>query len=192
MIAEELSEWGLTVYGMDLRGHGFSDGTRGDHPSRDRLVKDLSETISLVRAGSNSLIVLGHSLGVWAAFVAENNSSKDIDGLILLRDAPKTGVHPKPKTNVVLKTSMGVTLLRGTTLIDYCRGGMIGPDDPLFNFKYSARFYTVLLGRGALAVSRMVSSGYIDSPDLRFAAGKLKVPFSWAPETKTNCLGLFR
>ena len=40
MIAEPLSERGFTVYGLDLRGHGLSDGNRGDSPSKERFVND--------------------------------------------------------------------------------------------------------------------------------------------------------
>ena len=48
-------------------------------------------------------------------------------------------------------------------------------DDPLFDFKYSARFYTVLYGVGALAVTRMMRTGLVESPNLRFNR-KLAVP----------------
>ncbi len=51
----------------------------------------------------------------------------------------------------------------------------MGIDDPLFNFKYSARFYTVLYGAGALRVMRMLGSGMVESPNLDFG-GKLLVP----------------
>ena len=37
MIAEPLSERGFPVYSLDLRGHGLSDGNRGDCP-RERVI----------------------------------------------------------------------------------------------------------------------------------------------------------
>ncbi|GAI80973.1 unnamed protein product, partial [marine sediment metagenome] len=49
MIAEPLAERGFKVYGLDLRGHGLSDGNRGDCPSEERFVKDICETIKFVR-----------------------------------------------------------------------------------------------------------------------------------------------
>ncbi len=89
LIAEQLSEAGFTVYGLDLRGHGLSDGSRGDHPSQDRLVKDLSETVVYVKSKSSKLVLLGHSLGALSAIVAFNSSPSEVDGLILLSVAEK-------------------------------------------------------------------------------------------------------
>jgi len=177
MMAEQLSSAGYTVFGMDLRGHGLSDGSRGDYPSAQRLVKDLTETVALVKSKSQKLLVLGHSLGVLSAIIAANNSPGTIDGLVLVSAARKvrTGVYAKPSTGAVLKILLGVTLLHGSPLIEYHREGMVGLDDPLFNFRYSSRFYSVMYGVSALSVSRMLGSGAIDSPNLRFR-GKLPFP----------------
>ena len=178
LIAESLSEAGFTVYCMDLRGHGLSDGARGDYPNKDRLVKDLSETIAYLKRKSGKLIVLGHSLGALSAIIAMNNSAAEIDGMILISVAKKIrpGAYPKPEFVALLKTLIGIAILRGTPLIEYRRERMRGTDDPLFNFKYSARFYSVVYGTGALAVSRMIRSGVIDSPNLNFKEEKLKIP----------------
>lgn len=177
MVAEQLAESGYDVFGMDLRGHGFSDGRRGDYPSMERLVKDLTETLALVKSRSRRLVVMGHSLGALSAVVATKNSPRDVDGLVLVSAARKirTGVFPRPSAAATLKTLAGVALFHGTPLIEYSRRGQIGLDDPLFNFRYSARFYSVLYGASAMKVVRMLSSGLIDSPNLRFD-GKLAVP----------------
>jgi alpha-beta hydrolase superfamily lysophospholipase len=170
LVAEQLADAGHTVFGMDLRGHGLSDGRRGDYPSRDRFVRDLTETVSLVRSKSRKLVLMGHSLGVLSAIAALNADGEDVDGLVLVSAARRirTGVFAKPTTAALLRTLIGVAVLRGTPLIDYRRQGQIGLDDPLFNFRYSARFYSVLYGVGALAVTRMMRSGLIDSPNLEF------------------------
>lgn len=177
MIAERLAAHGYDVFGMDLRGHGLSDGKRGDYPSAERLVKDLTETMVQVKKRSKKLVVMGHSLGALSAVLAQKNNPTDVDGLVLLSAAKRirTGVYPKPKTGAVLKTLIGVALLRGSPLIEYRRSGQIGLDDPLFNFHYSARFYTALYGVGALKVISMLSSGIIDSPNLTFD-GRLMIP----------------
>jgi acylglycerol lipase len=177
MIAETLAAAGYNVFGMDLRGHGFSDGKRGDYPSEARLIKDLEETIAAVKPKSTKLIVLGHSLGVLSAIVAANHSRKELDGLILLSAAKKVriGAYQRPKAGEMLKLLFALSLFRGTPLINYRREGMLGLDDPLFNFKYSARFYSVMYGAGALAVSRMFQKGLIDSPHMKFT-GKLEMP----------------
>ncbi len=177
MVADQLAGAGYTVFGLDLRGHGLSDGRRGDYPSADRLAKDLAETLALVRPKSRKLVVMGHSLGALAAIIATKNDPEEVDGLVLVSAAKRvrTGVYPKPKTGAMIKTLIGVALLRGSPLIEYRREGQVGHDDPLFNFNYSARFYTALYGVGALKVVRMLGSGMVESPNLTFN-GKLRAP----------------
>jgi alpha-beta hydrolase superfamily lysophospholipase len=176
MVAEQLAAAGYDVFGLDLRGHGLSDGRRGDYPSEERLRKDISETLALVKSKSNKLVVMGHSLGALAASVAIRTHPEEISGLVLVSAAKKvrTGVYPKPRTGAMLKTLLGVAILRGTPLIEYRREGQVGAGDPLFNFSYSARFYTVLYGAGALEVIRMLGSGLVDTPNTNF--GKVTVP----------------
>jgi alpha-beta hydrolase superfamily lysophospholipase len=177
MIAEQLAGAGIGVFAMDLRGHGLSDGVRGDYPSLARLADDISETVTLVKSKSRKLIALGHSLGALSAVVAVKNRPHDIDGLVVLSAARKvrTGVYPKPSVGAVVKTLLGVALLRGTPLIEYRRASQVGLDDPLFDFHYSARFYNALYGVGALKVISMLRNGLIDSPNLKFDS-KLQVP----------------
>jgi acylglycerol lipase len=177
ILAEELARAGYRVYGLDLRGHGLSDGRRGDIPSEARLVSDLQETLAFVKARSPKLVLLGHSLGVLLAVRAVNSSPDPIDGLVLLSAARnvRTGVYPKPSGSALFKILLGVTFLRGRPLIEYRRSGMTGVDDPLFNFRYSARFMSTLYGAGALTVARMFREGVFDSPNLMFSR-KLSVP----------------
>jgi alpha-beta hydrolase superfamily lysophospholipase len=177
MLADELTRSGFAVYGMDLRGHGLSDGRRGDYPGPERLANDLCEAVNFVRARSTNLVVLGHSLGALSAIIAANHCPRGMDGLVLLSAGSRirTGVYARPKTAALLKTLVGVALLRGKPLIEYRRSGMVGVDDPLFNFRYSARFMTSFYGVGALTVAGMMRSGNLRSPNLIFAS-KLQVP----------------
>ena len=178
IVADQLSASGYDVFYLDLRGHGMSDGKRGDYPSHDRFVKDLTETIAVVKPKSKKFVVMGHSLGVFAAVAAMNNAPEAVDGLVLASAARRirTGVYPKPKTGALLKILLGVAIFRGTPVIEYRRGGqMVGLSDPLANFRYSARCYSVFYGVGALKVAGMMQSGIIDSPHLRFDR-KLKIP----------------
>ena len=177
MMAEEVAAAGYDVFGLDLRGHGLSDGRRGDYPSAERLAKDLSEAVAAVKGRSRRLVLLGHSLGALTAVRALKGSPGAADGLVLVSAARKirTGVYPKPSAGAALKAMLGATILKGTPLIEYCREGQAGLEDPLFNFRYSARFYSLLYGAGALKVMGMMRSGMIDSPNLSFG-GKLGVP----------------
>ena len=168
LIAEEVSRAGFNVFGMDLRGHGLSDGTRGDYPSAERLSKDLCETLAFLKGKYSKVVVLGHSLGVLSAIVAENSCPANIDGLILLSGGKKIrlGAYAKPKTGAVLRTFFAITLFPRRPMIEYGRRGMIGRDDSLFNFRYSARFYSVLYGASAWSVVRMFSKNEINSPNM--------------------------
>jgi acylglycerol lipase len=168
LIAEEVERAGFNVFGMDLRGHGLSDGIRGDYPSADRLSKDLCETLKFLRGKYSKVVVLGHSLGVLSAIVAVNNCRENIDGLILLSAGRKIrpGAYPKPTTSAALKTIVAITLFPKRPLIEYSRKGMVGRNNPWFNFKYSARFYSVLYGTSAWSVVRMFTKNEIRSPNM--------------------------
>jgi acylglycerol lipase len=177
LLAEELARASFNVFGMDLRGHGMSDGTRGDYPSEERLSKDLCETIAFLKGSFSKVVVLGHSLGVLSAVIAVNSCAGNVDGLILLSAGRKIrpGAFVKPSASAALKTLLGITLFPGSPLIEYNRRGMLGRDDPLFNFHYTARFYAAVYGRSAWSVVRMLGKNEIDSPNL-VVSGRLDIP----------------
>jgi acylglycerol lipase len=177
LLAEELARAGFNVFGMDLRGHGMSDGIRGDYPSGERLSKDLCETIAFLKGRFSKVVVLGHSLGVLSAVIAVNSCAGNVDGLILLSFGRKVrpGAFVKPPASVALKTLLGVTLFPGSPLIEYNRRGMTGREDPLYNFHYTARFYVAMYGRSAWSVVRMLGKNELDSPNL-VVSGRLDIP----------------
>jgi len=85
MAADPISAGGYTTFGLDYRGHGLSDGNRGDSPSKDRWIADLAESVKYIKGlGFNKVIVLGHSLGVAFAMCVADAVPNDISGLILL------------------------------------------------------------------------------------------------------------
>jgi acylglycerol lipase len=177
LVADELARARFNVFGMDLRGHGMSDGVRGDYPSGERLSKDLCETIAFLKGRFSKVVVLGHSLGVLSAVIAANSCTADVDGLILLSMGRKVrpGAFVKPSAPAALKTLLGTTLFPGSPLIEYNRRGMSGRDDPLFNFQYTARFYSAVYGRSAWSVVRMLGKNEIDSTNL-VVSGRLDIP----------------
>lgn len=170
MLAEPLARAGISVVGLDLRGHGLSDGKRGDYPGLDRLVADLTETVGFVKARSQGLVVLGHSLGALCAIVAVQHGAADLRGLVLLSVGTRvrTAAYGRPSWTRRLNVLLGVTLRTGSPLIEYRRDGMMGVGDPLFNFRYSARFFATLYGIPVGRLARMLRSGVLDSPHLRF------------------------
>jgi acylglycerol lipase len=177
ILAEALARAGFNVFGMDLRGHGLSDGTRGDYPGRDRFSKDLCETIAFLKERFARLVLVGHSLGVLSAVAAVNSCGDKMDGLVLLSAARKIrpGAYSRPSAGAAMKVLVGVALFPGSRLIEYRRSGMTGIQDPLYNFHYSARFYATLYGASALSVVRMLGRNQIDSAGIVISR-KLGIP----------------
>jgi alpha-beta hydrolase superfamily lysophospholipase len=142
MFANAISKAGFTAIGLDLRGHGLSDGIRGDYPSKERLINDLVETIAYLKKQYSTLLLFGHSLGVLTALITKKNSTEKIDGLILL-SAGKTvnpGVYKSPSVLQKLKILISSIFRPSNPVINYYREGISGLDDPLFNFNYTLRF----------------------------------------------------
>ncbi len=146
MIAEPLAEKGFTVYGLDLRGHGLSDGNRGDCPSMERFTDDLCETLAFVKQSHTKIVIMGHSLGVLSSLIALNNCLENIDGAVLLSAARKSKprAYPKMSTSQKLKILLSSIIKPSKPVIDYYREGMVGLDDPLFTFAYTFRFMKIV------------------------------------------------
>lgn len=140
-----LSQAGYSVFGLDLRGHGLSDGKRGDYPSKQRLIKDLCEIIAFLKEKFSTIVLLGHSLGVASAIIAVNHCLENIDGLVLL-SAGRTvrpGVYRSPAIVEKLKILFSSLFFPSNPVISYYRDGMTGLDDPLYNFTYTLRFMRI-------------------------------------------------
>jgi alpha-beta hydrolase superfamily lysophospholipase len=145
-IGVPVSKAGYTVLGLDLRGHGLSDGKRGDYPNKQRLLKDISETISFIKAKFPVLILLGHSLGNLVALEALQQQIQDINGVIFMSIGKfiKPGAYPPLSFGQKLKTLFKIIFAYGKPVMKYYREGMVGLNDPLFNFQYTPRFLNIL------------------------------------------------
>jgi alpha-beta hydrolase superfamily lysophospholipase len=142
MVAGPLASRGFTVYGLDLRGHGLSDGNRGDTPGRERYVKDLCETIAFVKERHSRMVILGHSLGVLSSVMAMESCIDQFDGAILLSAArtARPGIYPPIGAMQKLKIALSSIFSPSRPVMEYRREGMVGLDDPLFTFRYTLRF----------------------------------------------------
>jgi acylglycerol lipase len=145
-IGMPVSEAGYTVLGLDLRGHGLSDGKRGDYPSKQRLLKDISETISFVKMKFPVLILLGHSLGNLVALEALQQQIQDVNGAIFMSIGRfiKPDAYPPISFGQKMKTLFKIIFQYGKPVMKYYREGMVGTNDPLFNFQYTPRFLMIL------------------------------------------------
>ena len=149
LITKPLTELGFNIYGLDLRGHGLSDGNRGDYPSKERFIKDLCESIQFVKQMHPKVVLLGHSLGVLSSSIAINNCLENIDGVVLLSGARTTrpDAYPPMSTGQKLKIVFSSIFRPSKPVFHYYRDGMIGLDNPLFTFHYTYRFMKIALIR---------------------------------------------
>src|SRR4030095_7461902 len=62
-VAAAMGRRRLRLITYDLRGHGYSEGRRGDVPSYDALLEDLESVLQGTRGCDVPLFLFGHSLG---------------------------------------------------------------------------------------------------------------------------------
>lgn len=148
MAGVPISEGGYTVFGLDYRGHGLSGGNRGDAPNQERWTADLAESVQFVKSlGYKRVIVMGHSLGMAAAICAANAVPDELAGIILLSGAyeSKTGNSVDQLSFFQKARIISCAIFRPShQAVEYYREGMIGMNDPLFSYKYTFRFLTML------------------------------------------------
>jgi len=142
-----ISKGGYTVFGLDYRGHGLSDGNRGDTPGKERFIADLAEAVKHVKGlGFKKVVVLGHSLGVASAICAADAVPNEISGLILLSGAyeGRPGLT-KPIPFFQKAKILSSSIFRPSyQAVEYYRDGMTVSKDTLFNFRYTLRFLTMM------------------------------------------------
>ena len=147
MAGVPISQGGYTVFGLDYRGHGLSDGNRGDSPGKDRWITDLAESVKYIKGlGFSKVIILGHSLGVAAAICAADAVPNEISGLVLLSGAyeGRKGLS-KPMTFFQQTRILASSIFRPSYPdVEYYREGMTVSPDTLFNFRYTLRFLTMI------------------------------------------------
>jgi alpha-beta hydrolase superfamily lysophospholipase len=85
----------VLVYAMDLRGHGFSGGTKGVLESNEKVFTDMDNMISLIKNEnpSTQIYLLGTSMGglYIVGYALSRLNSPDLSGLILV--GPALTVH---------------------------------------------------------------------------------------------------
>jgi acylglycerol lipase len=147
MAGKPISSGGYMTFGLDYRGHGLSDGNRGDSPGKERWIADLAETVKYIKGlGYSKVVILGHSLGVASAICAAKDVPDEISGLILLSGAyeGRNGVVKPPTIFQKAKIIASSIFRPSFQVVEYYRDGMTGSKDSLFNFSYTLRFLTML------------------------------------------------
>lgn len=139
---------GYTTFGLDYRGHGLSGGNRADSPGKDRFTADLVEAIKYIKGkGFPKVVVMGHSLGVVSAITLANAAPTELMGLILLSAAyerRKEAEVVAPSAFQKAKIIASSILRPSHQAVEYYRQGMVVSPDPLYNYRYTLRFTTMI------------------------------------------------
>lgn len=189
MAGVPISKGGYTVFGLDYRGHGLSDGNRGDAPGRERWIGDFAEAVKYIKGlGFKRVIVLGHSLGVASAICVADSVPNDIAGLVLLSGAyeGRPGLS-KPIPFMQKARILAASVLRPSyPVVEYYREGMTVASDSLWTYRYTLRFMTMIDVKklrlpGGWNVPILVGVG--DQDEL-FSVDKVKEFYDMIPSNK--------
>jgi len=194
MAGVPISEAGYTVFGLDYRGHGLSDGNRGDAPGKERWIADLGESVKYVKSlGYKRVVIMGHSLGMAAAICAADTVPDEIAGVILLSGAyeSKTGNSVDQLSAFQKARILSSAIFRPShQAVEYYREGMLGLDDPLFTYKYTFRFLTMLDVKQLHLPARMNAPVLVavGDQDEMFEVDKVREFYDQVPQTDKEFL----
>ena len=98
-LGEFFASRGVAVFGMDLRGHGRSEGKRGHTPSYDHLLEDVEDLMKKARVEfiEQPIFLYGHSMGgnLVANFLV-NRKTLELEGAILSSPWLRLAFDPPP------------------------------------------------------------------------------------------------
>lgn len=147
MAGVPISAGGYITFGLDYRGHGLSDGNRGDSPGKERWIADLSESVRYVKSlGFKKVIILGHSLGVAAGICVADAIQDEISGLVLLSGAYEGKKTTNKSASLFQKARVLACSVFRPSFQVVEGSGDNNPfiNDRLFNFRYTIRYLTML------------------------------------------------
>lgn len=159
-VVERLNAAGLRVLTWDLRGHGRSQGRRGDIRRYDVLTDDLLEIWSLASPGPEPIFLYGHSLGGQITLNFAVRHRPDAAGLIITSPWLRLAFVPSRwKLSLAwIAAHLWPSFTQGTDVIparlsrdlDFL---MAMPDLDLIHHRMSARMFRALTA-GARRASR--------------------------------------
>ena len=120
-VIAHLNGWGWHVLAHDQRGHGRSEGGRGQLATGHDLLDDLSHVIDAARtAHRGPLVLLGHSMGglVVSRFAADTKAPwwRPVDGLVMSSPALDPGMNGAQKLLLALLGPVAPSLAVGNGL----------------------------------------------------------------------------
>ena len=177
-IVERLLPKGITIWALDHRGHGQSDGPKGHILSFDQYINDLQTMVELSKGGvpeGMKCILMGHSMGGLIALNFALQFPEMIDSVIV--SSPVLGIKVEVP---IIKRALGKAMSSiwpGMTLGNEVDASKISHDeevvrayenDPLVHDRVSARWFTEFLS-AMEEVHRLCSK--LEVPTLMQVAG---------------------
>jgi acylglycerol lipase len=109
-VVDALEGSGITIYALDARGHGRSEGIRGHAPGIGSYVNDLEVFMLMLREEFQvrAPVLLGHSMGglVAVAFALQFSNQCELSGLATSAAALRVDLSPSMR----IKKAMGKAL----------------------------------------------------------------------------------
>ena len=164
-VMDELASHKISSYGIDLRGHGLSDGKKGHAPSYELLMDDIEELLKMCR-GQNTeipLFLYGHSMGgnLVANFVLQRPVN-ELQGFVLSSPWIRLAFDPpawqQKAANILAGVVPGLRMdnnLDASHLSKIPEVSAAYTADPLVNSKISAGLYQMVVKAGEFALSHM-------------------------------------
>jgi alpha-beta hydrolase superfamily lysophospholipase len=146
---------GISVWAVDLRGHGKSGGRRGHVSAFNQYLHDLLLILKIVREGmpeGRKCFLLGHSMGGLIALDFVTHYPDAVDGVVI--SSPSLGITVKvPPAKRMLGKVMssvlpGLTLANGLDVTKLSHDEEVVRayvDDPLVHDRVSARWFTEII-----------------------------------------------
>jgi alpha-beta hydrolase superfamily lysophospholipase len=166
-VANFLLNRSIPTIGFDLRGHGRSQGPRGDTPSYDQLLEDIGSRIRRARSmfPHKKVFLYGHSLGgnLVLNFVLRRMAGKPpsdpVDGIIASGPALRLAFHPPAwkmaLAYILIHIAPGVGLPSGLKVTAISRDPEVVEtyrNDPLVHDRVTSRFFLGFYSAGQWAL----------------------------------------
>jgi len=182
LVADILAPRGAAVFVADYRGHGLSEGRRGDFPSFQTLLDDCREVVAHVRGKLPGIpvIILGESMGGAMAVNYSARFPDDVSGLILFSPAlrfrksvpwPQVLYMPYYLLTALVAPGRAVINMKGNEHLGIKNPIHVEFDktDPYHLTHISPRYFLQLNRYMAIGLSRC--PGLIKAPTILFQGG---------------------
>lgn len=147
---------GVAVYTPDIRGHGYSQGERGDAPSTEQLFRDVDGFVDLVRGAhpDRPLLIGGHSSGAGLVLnYATWEGCSAVDGYLFV--SPQLGFRSNTERDAMRNGSSPFAVARTAPfIINAISGGRLMGHNRAVQFNYPPE---ALAGDPRIVVSNTVN-----------------------------------